>query len=106
MEVNRKHKLLLVCKLAKGYFHKYYCYNFRQDGKLILSGMGGLNNDSSVILWSSEKRDVSCVFLLHFLNTFLFFFEFAKSVESLMLFCDFIFSINFVFIARFLPSRK
>lgn len=29
----------------------------RQDGKLILSGMGGLNNDSSVILWSSEKRD-------------------------------------------------
>jgi len=29
----------------------------RNDGKLILTCMGALNDDSSVILWSSEKRD-------------------------------------------------
>ena len=33
----------------------------RNDDKLVLTCMGALNDDSSVVLWSSEKHDVSCL---------------------------------------------
>ena len=52
------------------YYFKIFLFNsFRNDEKLVLTCMGALNDDSSVVLWSSEKHDVSISMFFSTLNS-------------------------------------